>query len=210
MRWGKGVLGAGMVAWTTLVAQPSWDRSDPEELHAVVGFLFPPGSTGQRLDAGWSAGFGSTYWVTERAGVQLELGYARMGLSRKLLRELEVVDDGVAEIYSAVLNGVFRLHPRGSGSFYVQAGGGLYQRRLSFHQNLPGLMPQDHPWAGLAPSTVPGDAYATATRGGVDVALGWESAIRGQGRTFFEIRCHRIFMEGEAMTLLPVVVGIRF
>ena len=181
-----------LLASAALSAQiPELPQAGVEQMYGAVGAVFPSGATKDVLDAGLTVGFGGVHWLGPRLGVQAELGYDRIDPAPSL-------GDGaqVGQIFGLTVGLACRLH-RGPSGLYLAGAGGVHKVRMS---TVPDTLP-----------VVPGTFQTvSSTRGGVTGTLGFEAPLGG-GRTFFvEARWQRIYTRGQALDLVPLVVGTRF
>jgi hypothetical protein len=179
-----------------------------EVTQGAVGVAFPVGQSDARMEAGWSVSFGGIFWLSERVGIQSELGVNRFGMSDRLRQDIGPATEGRVTVVAVPVNAFIRLHQPGTSGFYLLGGLGIYHRQLELSD--PATLPVVYGdvWAGVAPGAKPSDTL-TATRGGLDAGLGWETPLE-LGNLFVEIRYHRMFTRGRPTEFIPVLLGTRF
>lgn len=178
-------------------------------MHAALGMAFPAGSSSQRMELAWTLHFGSTLWLGNTFGIRCNLEYHNFGLTRQLINQIEVPSDSFGDMSAMVFSGLWKLHASGNTGVYVTLGGGGYQRRLYFTQTNAAPLKENEPWTGLSAGDVPPERLTT-TRPGLNAGLGWQTPLKDGSTLFIELTYVRIFTQGQAMEMLPLVVGTRF
>jgi hypothetical protein len=100
------------------------------------GFTQPVGNTGRHLDEGWNIRGGAGINFSEYVGAMVQLDYNRFGINGTTLNTAGF-PDGDVSVFSATLDPIVHLTPRGHFDVYLIGGGGLYHRTQEFTQ--PGL-----------------------------------------------------------------------
>src|SRR5262245_19854214 len=91
------------------------------------GFTQPVGNTGRHLDDGWNITGGGGFNFSPYVGALIQLGYNRFGINTSTLANAGF-PDGNVHIFSATLDPIVHINPRGHFDMYLVGGGGLYQR----------------------------------------------------------------------------------
>ncbi len=177
-----------------------------------AGFTSPVGNTGSRLDTGWNLRGGIGYNFSPYAGVMLDLGYDSFKINRATLDNIGVPNGGL-KIFSATVNPIVHLNPRGHVDVYVTGGGGLYRRYLEFTQPAVAITAAFDPFFGFYPVAIGAnevlDSYSV-NKPGVNIGMGISVGTKWNGKFFAEARYNRIFMGGGRHTdYVPVTFGFR-
>ncbi|HUA21590.1 MAG TPA: outer membrane beta-barrel protein [Bryobacteraceae bacterium] len=171
-----------------------------------AGFTQTVGTTGKNLDQGWNVEGGPTYNLMPFLGVKLDLGYNSFGVNSATLSNLGL-QNGNFNVFSATVDPIVRLHPRGRIDPYFIGGYGVYHYTQSFTAPSGAALTAFSPFFGgfLA------NSYS-ATHGGVNGGAGVELALKGRWKIFAEARYDRIFLEGvqHHIDYVPVSFGFRF
>lgn len=162
-----------------------------EQMHGAVGVVFPQGDTQNLLDAGFTVAFGGIYWVAPHVGVHAELSYDHINPAPGV-----GPGAGAGQIYAFTAGAAWKLHSGRTG-FYLVTSGGIHNIRMA---TVPDTLP-------VEPGTF---TMTTTTRGGATGILGFETPLGSGGTFFIEARYQRIFTRGQALDLIPLMVGTRF
>ena len=167
-----------------------------------AGFTQTVGNTGKNLDRGWNVDGGPTYNLAPFLGVKLDLGYNSFGVGSTTLSNLGL-QSGNFNVFSATIDPVVRLHPRGKIDPYLIGGYGVYHYTQSFTAPATAFDPF---FGGFLSSSY------SATHGGVNAGAGIEFAAKGRWKIFAEARYDRIFLGGNGrhVDYVPVSFGFRF
>jgi len=176
------------------------------------GFTQPVGRTGANLNEGWNVegGFGVNFvpWV----GAKIDVGYNRMNLNSSALASIGV-PNGDVQIFSATLDPIIHLNPKGHVDFYLVGGGGLYHWYQEFTQPSVATVDAFNPFFGFYPINIPTTqilgSYSVnkpGANGGVGIALG----TKFHGKLFAEARYTRIFFSTGHADYIPVSFGFRW
>ena len=177
------------------------------------GFTEPVGNTGRHLDAGWNLGGGAGFNFSQYVGAMVQVDYNRFGINGATLRS-GGFPDGDVNVFSATLDPIIHLTPRGKFDIYLIGGGGLYRRTQEFTQ--PGLaaVTAFDPFFGFYTAAVPTTqvlASYTVNKPGVNGGMGIALGSKWRGKFFAEARYHRIFMNNYLHTdYVPVTLGFRW
>jgi hypothetical protein len=177
-----------------------------------AGFTTPVGGTGSRLDTGWNIRGGAGYNFSPYVGAMLDLGYDSFGLNTATLTNVGVPGGGV-HIFSATLNPIVHLNPRGHADVYVTGGGGLYHRYVEFTQPTVAVTTVFDPFFGFYPVAFGTNQILgsySVNKPGIDAGLGVSFGTRWHGKVFAEARYNRIFMGDRHTDYLPVTFGFRW
>lgn len=177
------------------------------------GFTEPVGNTGRHLDTGWNIGGGAGINFSQYVGAMVQLDYNRFGINAATLNS-GGFPDGNVSVFSATLDPIVHLTPRGKFDVYLISGGGLYRRTQEFTQ--PGLtaFTAFDPFFGFYTAAVPTTQVLssyTVNKPGVNGGAGIALGTKWHGKFFAEARYHRIFMNNYLHTdYVPVTFGYRW
>jgi hypothetical protein len=198
-----GLLWAGSV---------SAQESSPFSFALGGGFTQPVGNTGRHLDEGWNVMGGFGFNFGPYVGAMIDLGYNRFGINAATLNNVGV-PGGDLSVFSATLDPIVHLNPRGHFDMYLTGGGGLYHRVQEFTQpGVAGAIGFD-PFFGFFPTAIPVTqvlAEYSVNKPGVNVGAGFALGTRWHGKLFAEARYHRIFMGNFHTDYIPVTFGFRW
>jgi hypothetical protein len=96
-----------------------------------AGFTQPVGNTGRHLDTGWNIRGGVGLNFSQYIGALLQLDYNSMGINSATLARVGF-PGGNVNVFSATLDPIVHLTPRGHFDVYLIGGGGLYHRTQEF------------------------------------------------------------------------------
>jgi hypothetical protein len=176
------------------------------------GFTQPVGTTGTNLNEGWNiqGGFGVNF--SPYIGAKIDLGYNHFNLSSFALNSVGA-PGGDVQIFSATLDPIVHLNPRGHVDVYLVGGGGEYHWYQEFTQPTISTFEAFNPFLGYYPVAVPGNqilgSYSVnkpGVNGGAGIALG----TRFHGKFFAEARYTRIFFSNGHADYVPVSFGFRW
>src|SRR6185295_15440981 len=97
------------------------------------GFTQPVGGTARRLNTGWNIDGGAGFNFHPRFGVLAQLSYNDFGINSGTLANVGF-PDGNVRVFSATLNPIVHLNPKGPVDVYLIGGGGFYHRTQEFTQ----------------------------------------------------------------------------
>jgi hypothetical protein len=178
------------------------------------GFTQPVGATARQLDDhGWNVQAGAGVNFSQYVGLMLQLDYNRLGINSGTLNTVGF-PGGDVNVFSATLDPIVHLTPRGHFDIYLIGGGGLYHRTQEFTQpGIAGVTAYD-PFFGFYTAAVPTTevvASYTVNKPGVNGGAGIAFGTKWHGKIFAEARYHRIFMSNYAHTdYIPVSFGFRW
>jgi hypothetical protein len=177
------------------------------------GFTQPVGNTGRHLDEGWNIRGGAGVNFSQYVGAMVQLDYNRFGINGTTLNAAGF-PDGDVSVFSATLNPIVHLTPRGHFDIYLIGGGGLYHRTQEFTQ--PGLAAFTgfDPFFGFYQAAIPTTQVLssyTVNKPGVNGGAGIAFGTKWHGKFFAEARYHRIFVSSDRHTdYIPVSFGFRW
>ncbi len=177
------------------------------------GFNQPLGSTGSRLDKGWNVAGGAGVNFNQYVGLTVDVGYNRFGINSNTLRKVGF-PGGDLNVFSATLNEIVHLTPRGHADVYLIGGGGFYRRTQEFTQPGVAQFVEFNPYFGfyqtLVPTTQVLSSYTT-NKPGVDAGIGFSVGTKWKGKLYAEARWNRIFAgNNRYVDFIPVTFGYRF
>jgi opacity protein-like surface antigen len=204
-------LGSGLVLWfaSTLCAQEV-----PRFTFDIGGgFTQPVGHTGTQLDNGWNIGGGFGVNFSQYVGAMVQLDYNGLGINNATLNRVGF-PGGDVRIFSATLDPIVHLTPRGHFDLYLIGGGGLYHRMQDFTQPSVATFTAFDPFFGFYTAAVPTNevlASYSVNKPGVNGGAGIAFGTKWHAKLFAEARYHRIFMGNYQHTdYVPVSFGIRW
>ncbi|MEO8658380.1 MAG: outer membrane beta-barrel protein [Bryobacteraceae bacterium] len=177
------------------------------------GFTQPLGSTGSQLDKGWGLAAGAGVNFNQNIGLMADVGYNSFGVSSNTLNLLGF-PGGNLKVFSATLNPVIHILPRGRVDLYLTGGGGYYRPTQEFTQpgvaGVVGYSPFFGFYRGLVPTTEVLSSYTT-NKPGVDAGIGFSVGTKWRGKLYGEARVNRIFAgNNRYIDYIPVTFGYRF
>jgi outer membrane protein with beta-barrel domain len=178
-----------------------------------AGFTEPVGHTGRLLDTGWNLQAGAGANFNPYVGVLIDLGYSSFGINSTTLNNLGYPDGGL-KVFSATLDPIVHLTPRGHADIYITGGGGIYHRYQEFSQPSAVEVQGYNPFFGFYNTLLPANqilaSYST-NKPGVDIGAGIAFGSKWHGKFFAEARYNRIFMNNDQHTdYVPVIFGFRW
>jgi hypothetical protein len=176
------------------------------------GFTQPVGTTGRNLDEGWNVqgGFGMNF--SPYVGAKIDLAVNSFGLSSFALNSVGA-PDGHVRVFSATLDPIVHLNPKGHFDMYLIGGGGIYHWYQDFTQPTVATVTGFNPFFGFFPVTVPANQVLgsyTVNKPGVDAGAGIALGTRFHGKIFAEARYNRIFFSNGHADFIPVSFGFRW
>ena len=177
------------------------------------GFTQPVGNTARHLDMGWNIQGGAGLNFNPYVGALVQVQYDRMGITSGTLGNLGFPGGDVG-VFSATLDPIVHLNPKGHMDVYLIGGGGLYHRNQEFTTPAIATFTGFDPFFGFFPVAVPTTqvlASYSVNKPGVNGGLGFSFGSKWHGKFFAEARYHRIFMGNDLHTdFVPVTFGFRF
>jgi hypothetical protein len=177
-----------------------------------AGFTTPVGNTGRQLDDGWNIGGGFGMNFSPYVGALIDLDYNSFGINSGTLANIGVPGGGL-HVFSATLDPIVHLNPKGHVDFYVTGGGGLYHRYQDFTAPSVGVATGFDPFFGFYPVAVPTTlilASYSVNKPGIDAGAGIAFGSLGHGKFFAEAKYNRIFMGQYHTDYVPVTFGYRW
>jgi hypothetical protein len=177
------------------------------------GFTQPVGSTGRQLDTGWNMQGGAGVNFSPYVGLKVQLDYNRFGVNSFTLNNLGFPDGNVG-VFSATLDPIVHLNPKGHVDFYLIGGGGLYHQTYTFTQPTVSTFTAFDPFFGFYTAAAPTNlvlASNSVNKPGVNGGAGIAFGQKFHGKFFAEARYDRIFMNRDQhMDYIPVTFGFRY
>ncbi|HVW83566.1 MAG TPA: outer membrane beta-barrel protein [Bryobacteraceae bacterium] len=176
------------------------------------GFTNPVGNTGRHVDEGWNIQGGFGYNFTSWLGAKIDLGYNSFGINSATLNNFGV-PGGSVQVFSATLDPVVHLNPKGHVDVYVTGGGGLFHRYQNFTQPTTSVFTTFDPFFGFYPVAVPTNqvlASYSSNKPGIDVGAGIAIGTRFHGKIFAEAKYDRIYNGNYHTDYVPVTFGFRW
>lgn len=198
----------GLVAFASANAQEKSKFS----FDVGAGFTTPVGNTGRHLDTGWGIRGGAGVNFTPYVGAMLNVGFDWMGISSSTLRGIGV-PGGDLQVFSARIDPIVHLNPKGHADIYITGGGGLYHRYQEFTRPTVAFATGFDPFFGFYPVAYSANqvlASYSVNKPGVDIGAGVAFGSKWHGKFFAEARYHRIFMRDSHTDFVPVSFGFRW
>jgi len=177
-----------------------------------AGFTTPVGNTGRQLDDGWNVGGGFGMNFSPYVGALIDLDYNSFGINSGTLANIGVPGGGL-HVFSATLDPIVHLNPKGHVDVYVTGGGGLYHRTQDFTAPSVGVATGFDPFFGFYPVAVPTTLVLSSysvNKPGIDVGAGIAFGSKWHGKFFAEAKYNRIFMGQYHTDYVPVTFGFRW
>jgi hypothetical protein len=178
-----------------------------------AGFTNPVGGTGRNLDIGWNTGIGVGVNFSQWVGLMVQADYNRMGVNSGALNTIGF-PGGDVNVFSATLDPIVHLTPRGHFDLYVIGGGGLYRQTQEFTAPSVATLAGYDPFFGFYRASVPTNVLLesyTVNKPGVNVGAGIAMGTKWRGKFFAEARYNRIFINSSTRTdYIPVTFGFRW
>jgi hypothetical protein len=177
-----------------------------------AGFTTPVGNTGRQLDEGWNVGGGFGMNFSPYVGALIDLNYNSFGINSTTLGNIGVPGGGL-HVFSATLDPIIHLNPKGHVDVYVTGGGGLFHRYQDFTAPSVGTATGFDPFFGFYPVAVPTTLILSSysvNKPGIDVGAGIAFGSKWHGKFFAEAKYDRIFMGQYHTDYIPVTFGFRW
>ena len=204
-----GLLAAGLLAGQVMSAQ-EFSRFS---FDVGGGFTQPVGNTGRHLDEGWNVRGGAGVNFSQYVGAMVQVDYNRFGINGTTLNAAGF-PGGDVSVFSATLDPIVHLTPRGHFDMYIIGGGGLYHRTQQFTQPGIAAVTGFDPFFGFYQTAIPTTQVVssyTVNKPGVNGGAGIAFGTKWHGKIFAEARYHRIFMgNGSHTDYIPVSFGFRW
>jgi hypothetical protein len=177
------------------------------------GFTTPVGNTGRQLDNGWNIGGGFGVNFVPWVGANINLNYNSWGINSATLNTIGAPGGGM-HVFSATLDPIVHLNPKGHVDFYLTGGGGLYHRIVDFTAPSVAVVPGFDPFFGFFPVEVPTTQILSSysvNKPGVDVGAGVAFGTKYRGKIFAEAKYNRIYLGRDVHAdYIPVTFGFRW
>ncbi|MBZ5607365.1 MAG: porin family protein [Acidobacteriia bacterium] len=179
-----------------------------------AGFTTPVGNTARHLDTGWNIQGGAGYNFSPYLGAKLELGFNWLGINSGTLNNLGF-PGGNVHVFSATIDPIVHLNPKGRFDVYLIGGGGIYHQTQEFTQPTVTTFTAFDPFfGGFFPVAVPTTEILSSysvNKPGINGGAGIEFGSKWRGKFFAEARYHRIFVTSDRhMDFVPVSFGFRW
>jgi len=177
-----------------------------------AGFTQPVGTTSTNLNEGWNVQGGVGFNFSPYVGAKVDLGFNDFGLSNYALNNAGV-PGGNVHIFSATLDPIVHLNPKGRFDVYLIGGGGNYRFYEQFTQPTIVTTTGFSPFFGFFPVNVVGNqvlASYSVNKPGFDAGAGVAMGSPFHGKFFAEARYNRIFFSNGHADYIPVTFGFRF
>jgi hypothetical protein len=174
------------------------------------GFTQSVGATGRNLDNGWNIGAGVGWNFSPWVAAMVQTNYNSLGINSTTLGNLGVPGGGV-HVFSATLDPVIHLHPRGHWDAYIVGGGGLYHeyQDLTAPTNGGGFF-GGNPLLGYYPGEVILSSYSV-NKPGANIGAGVSFGTKWHAKFYAEARWNHMFgSNGEHLDYVPVTFGVRW
>jgi Outer membrane protein beta-barrel domain len=177
------------------------------------GFTQPVGNTQRNLNEGWNVQGGAGYNFSPYVGAMIQVDFNSFGINSATLNNLGF-PGGDVHVFSATLDPIVHLNPKGHVDFYLIGGGGIYHRYHEFTQPTVTTLTGFNPFFGFYPVAVPTTqvlASYSVNKPGVNGGAGFAIGTKWHGKFFAEARYHRIFLSSYGhMDYVPVSFGFRW
>jgi len=201
--------GVALLSMCTLNAQ----EVSPFAFNVGAGFTQPVGNTGRHLDMGFNVDAGAGFNFSPHVGALVQVNFNQLGINSGILNNIGV-PGGDVRLWSATLNPIVHLHPRGPMDVYLIGGGGLYQRTQEFTQPSVETFVGFDQFFGFYQAAVPATTVLssyTVNKPGVNGGMGFAFGNRWHGKFYAEARYHRMFLGNDRHTdIVPVTFGFRW
>jgi hypothetical protein len=178
-----------------------------------AGFTEPVGGTGRNLDTGWNVGTGVGFNFSQWVGVMVQADYNQMGINSATLGSIGF-PGGDVHVFSATLDPIVHLTPRGHFDLYAIGGGGFYQETQEFTAPTTTTLTGFNPFFGFYQAAIPTTTVLssyTINKPGVNVGAGIAFGTKWHGKLFAEARYHRIFVNSSTrVDYVPITFGFRW
>jgi opacity protein-like surface antigen len=175
-----------------------------------AGFTSPVGNTSNYLDEAWNLQGGVGYNFTSHIGAMLQLDYNSFGMSSVALNNAGY-PGGDIHVFSATIDPIYHLNPKGRLDPYFIGGGGVYHwdEQLSAPAAGTAISPFN---GGSFPLIEPssGEQYSV-NKPGFNAGAGVAFALHGHGKIFAEARYVHVFLNSnERADYVPATFGYRW
>jgi len=162
-----------------------------------AGFTTPVSGANSYLDTGFNIQGGVGFNFSSYVGAMLDFDYNQMGINSGTLSNLGFPGGGV-HVFSATVDPIIHLNPKGHFDFYITGGGGLYHYYQDFTQPSVATFTEFNPlFGGFFPVAVPTTEILSSysiNKPGIDAGAGLAFGNKWHGKFFAEARWDRIFV----------------
>jgi opacity protein-like surface antigen len=177
------------------------------------GFTQTIGNTGRNLDNGWNIGGGVGYNFSPYVGALVQTNYNSMGINSTTLNNIGF-PGGDVHVFSATVDPIVHLHPRGHVDFYLVGGGGLYHVFQEFTAPSVATVTGFDPFLGFFTAGVPTTdvlASSSVNKPGANIGAGVALGSKWRAKFYAEARWNHVFMSNsQHMDFVPVTFGVRW
>jgi len=177
------------------------------------GFTQTVGNTGRNLDNGWNIGGGVGYNFSPYLGAMVQTNFNSMGINSTTLNNLGF-PGGDVHVFSATIDPIVHLHPRGHFDVYLVGGGGLYHVYQEFTAPTIATVTGFDPFFGFFNAGVPTTAVVASSsvnKPGANIGAGIALGTAWRAKFYAEARWNHVFMSNnQRMDYVPVTFGVRW
>jgi hypothetical protein len=177
------------------------------------GFTQTVGNTGRNLDNGWNLQGGVGYNFSPYLGAMIQTEFNDTGINSTTLSNIGF-PGGDVKVFSATLDPIVHLHPRGHWDAYIIGGGGLYRRYQEFTAPTVSTVTGFNPFFGFFTTEVPTTQVLSSysvNKPGVNIGAGIAFGTKWRAKIYAEARYHHIYMPtGQRTDYVPVTFGVRW
>jgi len=177
-----------------------------------AGFTTTVGSTGTKLDTGWTLEAGVGYNFHPRFGALVQFNDSQYDINGATLNSLGF-PGGNVNLWSLTLDPIVHVNPRGPVDVYFIGGGGLYHWRQEFTQPTVAIFRGFDPFFGFYNTAIPAQNVLTSysvNKPGVNGGMGFAFGTRWNAKVYAEARYHRVIFGNFHADMVPVTFGIRW
>jgi hypothetical protein len=177
------------------------------------GFTQTVGATGRNLDNGWNIGGGVGWNFSPYVGAMVQTNFNSMGINSTTLNNVGF-PGGDVHVFSASVDPVVHLHPKGRFDVYLVGGGGLYHVYQEFTAPSVATYTGYNPFFGFYTAGIPTTevlASSSVNKPGANVGMGIAMGSKWRAKFYAEARYNHVFMSnGQRMDYVPVTFGVRW
>jgi len=177
------------------------------------GFTQTVGATGRNLDNGWNIGGGVGWNFSPYVGAMVQTNFNSMGINSTTLNNVGFLG-GDVHVFSATVDPVVHLHPKGRFDVYLVGGGGLYHVYQEFTAPSVATYTGYNPFFGFYTAGIPTTevlASSSVNKPGANVGMGIAMGSKWRAKFYAEARYNHVFMSnGQRMDYVPVTFGVRW
>jgi hypothetical protein len=177
------------------------------------GFTQTVGSTGRVLDNGWNAQAGAGWNFNAHLGALIQTQFDDVGINSTTLSNLGY-PGGNVHVFSATVDPIVHLHPRGHWDAYIIGGGGLAHVYQNFTAPTVATVTGFSPFFGFFTAGIPTTAVIASTsvnKPGANIGMGFAFGTKWRAKMYAEARWDHVFMNnGQRLDYVPVTFGVRY